>query len=280
MEAETRPERPPDQLPPLRRHPTMPSESVTVQSEDEEKDDMAKEAQELGVEEGQRLSLSSVPRDNEELYDDDSSSSSSSASMVAPEELRTTDEEIMLSDTQCFFDPNGDGTVDVGEFQRMLELLQAADEDHDGRISSDEFRKVQASIQHHREKKARLKKSDNLTRVMMGAKTHPVDEEEAADDPSDYLPNVVVMLRKNPILFSSFLGWNLFFTIFYSYYIFEGNWAQGFYYCVQAGLSIGFGVLSEDKPASLWMTIINVVLGALLIAFVLAEFSKSLTCFS
>jgi hypothetical protein len=55
--------------------------------------------------------------------------------------------------------------------------------------------------------------------------------------------------------------WSVAFTAFYSYVTFSGSWAQAFYYTVQAGLSIGFGVLGEAGPVSLWTTILNVLLG-------------------
>ena len=105
------------------------------------------------------------------------------------------------------------------------------------------------------------------------------------------------MLREKKGMMSVVVLWSLAFTAFYTYVTFEGSWAKGFYYTVQvsrkicsfvrssftpspisthflqAGLSIGFGVLGEDGPISLWASIFNVLLGALLGAYVLAAFT-------
>ena len=68
--------------------------------------------------------------------------------------------------------------------------------------------------------------------------------------------------------------WLLGFTAFYAYSAFDGSWAKGFYWTVQAGLSIGFGVLSEKSALNLWATVLNIFLGACLAGVVLADYAQ------
>ena len=67
--------------------------------------------------------------------------------------------------------------------------------------------------------------------------------------------------------------WLLGFTAFYAYSAFDGSWAKGFYWTVQAGLSIGFGVLTEKSALNLWATVLNICLGAGLAGVVLADYA-------
>ncbi len=59
-------------------------------------------------------------------------------------------------------------------------------------------------------------------------------------------------------------------------YIFINEWtlAQAFYYTVQGGLSIGFGLLEEESPLSKAFTIAHVLIGAGAIAGALALFTE------
>ena len=68
--------------------------------------------------------------------------------------------------------------------------------------------------------------------------------------------------------------WLLGFTAFYAYSAFDGSWAKGFYWTVQAGLSIGFGVLTEKSALNLWATVLNIFLGACLAGVVLADYAQ------
>ena len=68
--------------------------------------------------------------------------------------------------------------------------------------------------------------------------------------------------------------WLLGFTAFYAYSAFDGSWAKGFYWTVQAGLSIGFGVLTEKSALNLWATVLNIFLGAGLAGVVLADYAQ------
>ncbi len=70
------------------------------------------------------------------------------------------------------------------------------------------------------------------------------------------------------------LLWLLGFTAFYAYSAFDGSWAKGFYWTVQAGLSIGFGVLTEKSALNLWATVLNIFLGACLAGVVLADYAQ------
>ena len=72
-------------------------------------------------------------------------------------------------------------------------------------------------------------------------------------------------------------AWTVAFTAFYAEAEFGGSWAKGFYYTVQAGLSVGFGVLPErGNKLSLLVTILNVFLGAGVIAQCLASYAGRL----
>ena len=71
--------------------------------------------------------------------------------------------------------------------------------------------------------------------------------------------------------------WNLAFVVFYTYYDFDDNWARGFYFTVQAAYSIGFGVLAERKNETLVVTIVNVLVGSVLIAALVALFADKMT---
>ena len=71
--------------------------------------------------------------------------------------------------------------------------------------------------------------------------------------------------------------WVLGFSWFYAVHVFDGNWAKAFYYTIQAGLSIGFGVLpGGGTPASLLMTTLNVFIGAGFVAKCLASYTAHL----
>ena len=72
-------------------------------------------------------------------------------------------------------------------------------------------------------------------------------------------------------------AWTVAFTAFYAKAEFGGSWAKGFYYTVQAGLSVGFGVLPErGNRLSLIVTTVNVFLGAGVIAQCLASYAGRL----
>ena len=94
---------------------------------------------------------------------------------------------------------------------------------------------------------------------------------------------------ERPCMVFSVVVWSVGFTAFYANWTFckkdwddgdewcrEPSWSKGFYYTVQAGLSIGFGVLTEASVLSIWVSTLNVLLGALLAAYVLAAFTESL----
>ena len=69
-------------------------------------------------------------------------------------------------------------------------------------------------------------------------------------------------------LFQIFLIVTLYFGSSTCFHVIHNEWsvAQAFYYSVQSGLSIGFGVLAETDDVSRFYTVIHVILGAIMIS--------------
>ena len=107
-----------------------------------------------------------------------------------------------------------------------------------------------------------------------------VDEGATAEDPTldaavdGKARRSFARLATSPV---GLAAWTVAFTAFYAEAEFGGSWAKGFYYTVQAGLSVGFGVLPErGNRLSLLVTILNVFLGAGVIAQCLASYAGRL----
>lgn len=62
------------------------------------------------------------------------------------------------------------------------------------------------------------------------------------------------------------LGWLFIGTVFYTYVDFEGSFCKGFYFSVNVGYSIGFGVLHERSDASKAFSILYLLVGAIFVS--------------
>ena len=77
--------------------------------------------------------------------------------------------------------------------------------------------------------------------------TSSESESSDSDDDEDRRRFELLKVVRNVFSRVGLVLWLLGFTAFYAYSAFDGSWAKGFYWTVQAGLSIGFGVLTEKS---------------------------------
>ena len=103
--------------------------------------------------------------------------------------------------------------------------------------------------------------------------TSSESESSDSDDDEDRRRFELLKVVRNVFSRVGLVLWLLGFTAFYAYSAFDGSWAKGFYWTVQAGLSIGFGVLTEKSALNLWATVLNICLGAGLAGVVLADYA-------
>ena len=101
--------------------------------------------------------------------------------------------------------------------------------------------------------------------------TSSESESSDSDDDEDRRRFELLKVVRNVFSRVGLVLWLLGFTAFYAYSAFDGSWAKGFYWTVQAGLSIGFGVLTEKSALNLWATVLNICLGAGLAGVVLSS---------
>ena len=104
--------------------------------------------------------------------------------------------------------------------------------------------------------------------------TSSESESSDSDDDEDRRRFELLKVVRNVFSRVGLVLWLLGFTAFYAYSAFDGSWAKGFYWTVQAGLSIGFGVLTEKSALNLWATVLNICLGAGLAGVVLADYAQ------
>ena len=112
--------------------------------------------------------------------------------------------------------------------------------------------------------------NEHLDRLATSSESESSDSDEEEDRTRFELLKVL----RNVFSRVGLLLWLLGFTAFYAYSAFDGSWAKGFYWTVQAGLSIGFGVLTEKSALNLWATVLNICLGAGLAGVVLADYAN------
>ena len=103
--------------------------------------------------------------------------------------------------------------------------------------------------------------------------TSSESESSDSDDDGERRRFELLKVLRNVFSRVGLVLWLLGFTAFYAYSAFDGSWAKGFYWTVQAGLSIGFGVLTEKSALNLWATVLNICLGAGLAGVVLADYA-------
>jgi hypothetical protein len=60
--------------------------------------------------------------------------------------------------------------------------------------------------------------------------------------------------------------WLLMGTLFYANFNFEGNYAKGFYYSVNVGYSIGWGVLNDNSTACKAFSVVYILIGAIFVS--------------